>query len=1060
MERSTLNIGLVRPADATRTCARVKLRRHLNVPNQLRHLCALRRAAFGFATSRRRAPLRRARLVGLLVVIVSLSSLSLGIGRARARPPDPGGAADGDDETTLGPRARVRRPDARVAGVAVELVVWRGGERDSSGDRIARRRALVEGRATYELRAPARAGQRLVLLDYAEVLREEPSDLDEIQIAGYVTGINERARTTITAVTIDGQPGAVRRQGLRRDIVIELPVGASEVELDYRVEVPHRYWPMGCVWRRCSLSGGVAPLPSEPAEGGVWLPSGGRVVSAVPWRVASARFGGVPSWEPGTTPSAAEAKALAGHELIVTQEALDPRAPIAYPSVFWGPRWRRVETWHRGVRIRVLHIDPRPGDHYPKEFVLHPLHDVAGHVLSIVEDALDAAAVVGIEAPPDSALTVVQGPLRSEVSMSHPSAVMISDHYLELFATKRLAKFHDLRVARSVCELISYAHFAGRHDPSTELWVSGAFGVALAQLWQRGRELRDEYAGDLLAAFTFIPSIDSFLYTGQASFSSAYFRGSEDEWPVRHHPLFFANALPSGRRIHEKLSDILTEAEIAEFYRGLGHNPDSDPQRYAEQIWGRELDWFFDQWLGPYPEVDYAITKVAKTRREGGGWRYEITVLRDGELPLVEPVQLYVVERGGARHYLVWNGEAAPGADLLDQPSRAEHVFVVETERRVSSVRLDPRARLVETSRIPTSAGNRGDNNDPLFNNRVPKQGRFVYAGFHLAFEASEFATAQTTQAKLSAVDAGFSFIASARRDVGRSARFGMFTSRETVVGGDARFYVSLGPKRNRQYRRWTLAFGTSVSWLLAGGLDQAGGLRMVESAQLSHNTTKFSFWPERGHRVYGALAAAQTIRTDGAPDHRFILQLDGGWRQFWPLARNHVLATAIDAAMVIPIASELEFRSLQRGGGEAGLIGFTGNELFGRAIARGLIEYRHMIIDDLRLPLFNLVHVRAFTGALFGGVASLSSCDDYSGWFGRNSWYGQVGYGLGSRFEWFGVSPQLIRMNVAVPIGRRTGVRCLGETLPDYLGEVQGVEDYAPLLPPLTINFTYSHLF
>ena len=774
----------------------------------------------------------------------------------------------------------------------------------------------------------------------------------------------------------------------------------------------------------------------------------------------SVRFGAVPTWEPGTKPSALEAKALAGQELVVTSEALDPRVPIAYPSVFWGPKWRRVEAWHRGVRVRVLHIDPRPGDQYPKEFVFHPLHDVAGHVLSITKDALDTAKVLGIEAPPDSALTVVQGPLRSDVSMFHPSAIMVSDHYLEMLATKRLAKFHDLQVARSVCELISYAHFSGRHDASTELWLSGAYGVALAQLWQRGRELRDEYAGDLLRALTFVPSIDSFLYTGQASFSSAYFRGSEDKWPVRHHPLFFANELPSGRRIHEKLSDLLTTEEIAAFYKGLGESPDNDPERFAEEVWGRELGWFFDQWLGPYPEVDYAISDVRKTRRPEGGWRYEITVLRDGELPLVEPVQLYVTERGGERHYLAWSGEAAPGESLLDQPSRAEHVFAIETKRRVSSIRLDPRARLVETSRIPTSAENLGNNNDPLFNNRVPKQGRFVYAGFHLEFEASEFATAQTTQAKLSAVDAGFSFIASARRDVGRSARFGVFTSRETVIGGDARFYSSFGPKRNRQYRRWTLALGTSVSWLLSGGLDQAGGVRMVESAQLIHNTRKFSFWPESGHAAYVGVGAAQTVRTDGASDHRFVLQLDAGWRQFWPLAHNHVLATALETSVVVPLASELEFRSLQRGGGEDGLIGFTGNELFGRAITRGLVEYRHMLIDDLRIPLFNLVHVRSFTGALFGGVATLSSCDDYSGWFGRGSWYGQVGYGLGSRFEWFGVSPQLIRMNIAVPIGRRTGVSCLGETLPDYLGEVQGIEDYAPLLPPVTVNFTYSHLF
>src|SRR5690606_14182315 len=103
---------------------------------------------------------------------------------------------------------------------------------------------------------------------------------------------------------------------------------------EYRVEVPHRYWPLGCVRRRCSLSGAVAPLPSEPAHGGVWLPTGGRVVTPVRWTVERVRFGAVPDWIPGTAPTPEQDKALAGQELIVTRVAVEPRAPIGYPSIF------------------------------------------------------------------------------------------------------------------------------------------------------------------------------------------------------------------------------------------------------------------------------------------------------------------------------------------------------------------------------------------------------------------------------------------------------------------------------------------------------------------------------------------------------------------------------------------------------------------------------------------------------------------------------------------------------------------------------------------------------
>jgi hypothetical protein len=1015
----------------------------------------------------------------LVIVVLALAWLAMARGLAHAGPgPEPTAGLEptAGPEPTTGPEPElepteplavpesvIRQPasEAQVREVRVDLTVWRGGDQPPGRKRVPRRRAEVDGLAVYELAAPAVAGQRLVLLDYAEVLRDEPTQLDEIAVSNYIAGPIERSRTVVVSVHAgDGTPLTSVRRGARRDLVVELPAGVSEVAIAYRVEVPHRYWPLGCVWRRCSLSGAVAPLPSEPALGGLWLPAHGRVVTPVRWVVERARFGAVPDWVPGTAPNEAQDQALARQELIVTREALEPRAVIAYPSIFWGPRWHHTKLWHRGVEIRVLHISPRPGEHYPDEHILHPIPDVAGHALAIASETLDIARAVGIEPPPDSALTLVQGPLRSDVSMFHPTAVMVSDQYLELLATERFAKFHDVQLARTLSDAIAYAHFAGQHDPSTDLWLTGSLGVALAQLWQRSRELRDEYAIELLASLSFVPAIDSFLYTGQAAFSSAYFRGSEDLMPVRNHPLLFANELPTGRRIHEKLSDLLTDTELGRFYATLVADPQSDPVRAAERAWGRELGWFFDQWLGPYPEVDYSIAEVRSTRREGGGWHHEITIVRDGDRPLVEPIQLYAAERGGAEHYLVWNGEAEPGASLLAQPSLVRHQFVLDTDRRLDVVRLDPRARLVETSRTPTSATNRGDNNDPLFNNRHPGSARFIYTGVGVSVAASELATASSPETRLNAITAFFAFEASLRRDLRRSGNFVIFTDPETNVGGSMAMNLFMGQKRNRQNRRLRLRLGATVAWLNESGLDRAGGLRVVEDLRISHDTRKFTRWPERGHFISGGVGVAQTIRLTGEKDHRASVDFDFGWAQMWPLAHTHVLASLLEVSVVVPIGSELEFRNLNRGGGIGGLSGFTSNELFGRAVARALLEYRHVILDDLRIPLLNLIFVRTIGGALFGGVSTLSECDSYAGWFGRERVYGQVGYGLTAQVQWFGVLPQFFRVDAAVPIGRRSGQRCLGQTLPDYLGEVQGIDDVSRLLPPFNINVTFNQPF
>ncbi|NVB41722.1 hypothetical protein G6O69_28065 [Pseudenhygromyxa sp. WMMC2535] len=968
-------------------------------------------------------------------------------------------------DTAVSPRARAEGGrEVEVAAVKLALEVWRGGDRPPERRRIPRRRAEVDGRVTYELREPARAGDRLVLLDFAEFMSGAPKDVDEIALSTYIAGPAERARTRVhRAVDGDGQTLSYRREGSRRDLVVELPAGAHAITLEYSVEVPHRYWPLGCVWRHCSLSGALAPLPSEAAQGGVWLPAEGRVIAPARWEIESLRFGAVPDWVPGTTPTKEQRDGLGGQELFAAGEATDPRAAIAYPSVFWGPNWKHDELWHRGVRIRVLHLERRPGDRYPDEALLNPIRDVAGHVLAIAQENIDLAGALGIEPPPGSELVVVQGPVRTDVAQFHPTVVTVSDQYLELLATKRLAKFHDLMVARSVGDLLAYGHFAGRQGASTEVWLPSALGVALAQLWQRQRDLRDEYAADLLASFTFVPAIDRFLYTGQAAFSSAYFRGSEDEMPVRYHPLYFANELPTGRRIHEKFLDLAGEGAIARFYADLVAAPEDDYERVAERAWGRELGWFFDQWLGPYPEVDYAIGDVRHIELPTGRWRTEIDIIRDADRPLVEPVQVYLVERGGQDHYLVWNGEAEPGEGLLEQPRWHRHTFVIETQQRVEVVRLDPRRRLRQSSRSPVGRNNRGDNNDPLFNDRTPAKSRFLYTGVGLSLAASEFfAQGTPPQTRINAVTAFLAFEASLQRDLRKTANFLIFTDRETNVGGSASLNYYFGKKRNRQRRQLRLRTSASVSWLNRSGLDTEGGVRLTETVRLTKDTRRFTLWPERGHVLTAGISSSQTIRTGGASDHRYSLDLDAGWTQLWPLAHHHVLATRLDTSIVIPLFSDPEFRTLNRAGGIGGLTGFTGNELFGQGVALAAVEYRHVIVDDLRLPLLNLLWLRTIGGALFGGTATLSSCEGLDGWFGRGSWYGYVGYGLSARMQILGVTPQFFRVDASVPIGRRTGQVCLGETFPDYLATSQGrpAEDAEKLLPPFSINVTFNQPF
>lgn len=937
--------------------------------------------------------------------------------------------------------------DLQIEAAHVDLAVYRGGEARPDGETIPRKGAWVQGEVTYALARPAREGETLVLLNFAESMPEEPTELVETALETYIDGPFDPG-----ALILEGYEHVqgVTRAGPHRDVVVTLPAGATSFTLRYAVDVPKRYWPFGCVERRCSLSGAIAPLPSVPARGGRYLPEGGRVVAPVRWTVGSAALAGDPTRRPGAKP---DARTLARpYEVVVVG---GDGSASEYPSVFWGPRWFRATTIHRGVSIEVLHMLRRPSAQVPDERFVQLRRDLPGHVVQISREMIDLVTTVVRPQTPGSAITVVQGPLRSQVAEYHPDAVLVSDQALQIFPSERFTKFHLMVIARAVADMLMQREFRGTHDPSTDAWLHGTLGFALATLWRRARDTRDEFAADILRNLTFMPAVDRFLYTQQASFSQSYFRGVDDAPELRNHPLWFSHELPTGRRIHEKLSDTAGPEALDGFYRRLTKNPRVDPIDAAERAWGRSLGWFFDQWLGPYPSVDYLVKRV-DTQRVGEGWAHEIEIARNGERTVIEPVQVLVTERGGKTHHLIWNGQVRPDAESLDDEPRAgSHVFSLHTTKKIKSVRLDPRSRLVQIPQAPH------DNVDPRFNDRHPPLFRFLYTGAGFSLAASEFLNANTVAARFNAVTGFASFEGSLRRDLRATGHAQIFRDRETVIGGGIATNAWFGGKVNNQRRRARVRVGLTTSLLNAQSLDPRGGLRFIERVALVDDTRRFGWWPARGRLLSVGVSARHTLRVDGeGTDDRHDVIAGASWTQLWPIAYDHVIATSIGTDILVPIRGEPEFRGLLRAGGIGGLSGYSADEIFGRASVLALLEYRHVYVRDLDINFAHLAYLRALAGTISTGVATMSSCDSYRGWFGKESYYAHVGYSLGGYLSILGVTPQLTKLELSVPLVRRSDVQCLGQTLPDYLAEVQGLPTADPLLPPFSLNLTFGQNF
>lgn len=108
----------------------------------------------------------------------------------------------------------------------------------------------------------------------------------------------------------------------------------------------------------------------------------------------------------------------------------------------------------------------------------------------------------------------------------------------------------------------------------------------------------------------------------------------------------------------------------------LSHVTEEDLRAVAEEVSGRDLDWFFDQWLHTTHTLDYAVGEVEVEETEEG-WRTRVEVLRRGEAWMPLTVQI------------------GPERVTLTSRSRRQVAEVV-TGARPSEVLLDPDALLLD----------------------------------------------------------------------------------------------------------------------------------------------------------------------------------------------------------------------------------------------------------------------------------------------------------------------------------------------------------------------------
>ncbi|MCH7496791.1 MAG: BamA/TamA family outer membrane protein [Candidatus Marinimicrobia bacterium] len=156
--------------------------------------------------------------------------------------------------------------------------------------------------------------------------------------------------------------------------------------------------------------------------------------------------------------------------------------------------------------------------------------------------------------------------------------------------------------------------------------------------------------------------------------TAAYRSESENAYRV--------NAYRKASLMLESLKYLVGEADfelgMQNYYRqwALKHPTEFRFRREMELATGRELDWFFDQWLHTSGYLDYALTKWRQRPSSNGGYEVDVTLKRKGNWEA--PVVVEVVTRSGQHVRETWTEfrHQTTGTLTLHSPEKVRHVIL------------------------------------------------------------------------------------------------------------------------------------------------------------------------------------------------------------------------------------------------------------------------------------------------------------------------------------------------------------------------------------------------
>ncbi|MCA9575505.1 MAG: hypothetical protein H6726_25895 [Sandaracinaceae bacterium] len=646
-----------------------------------------------------------------------------------------------------------------------------------------------------------------------------------------------------------------------------------------------------------------------------------------------------------------------------------------YAPVFGARRLYAQPVVHRGARVtlyatRPWYVTPPDGAQG-----LDALRDLArpdrlGPLRRAVVDALDTLALSGTRGvrPPRAALLV---PSRSELAGNAPSMLLVSDRAFEVLPVRAVLEYQERAVKRAFLRESVSARARRLDGPRDAGWAADLRAVWLTDLDARRREVALSTPQELLSFAAFNPAIDQLLYAPQVTFVDVYFGRVAEPDLFRDDPVQARWVHARGRLVLEYVRDALGEGErLATLARALLHEPRA--ARFVLASVGFD-DAAVEQLLAnPRLPVNYALGEITSVRRETG-YVHRVEVIRQGaERP--ESVPVRVRDREGNVVTVSWDGGDARGT------------VEVETPAPLRTVWIDPLGRRPESAAV--AGGHPARDNTNRLPLRPPILQRFepTYAG---------------------GLGLAVSFGVFRKYDLENSAVVDLNLYPRSY-GGSLRYVRSFGRTRDLNHRVASGSAGLAVERVLSLRRDGEDGTRYSVFGGVAYNDRRYYLDPRHGQSFSAGLRFAWVEGDAGRAGAAVSFSLHGNvtrspsWR--------HAFIFVVDAAGVLGTTLEGQLQGI---GGPSLLRAYEYTELLGKGRALAVAEYRLTALADLHINVFHAFYLREVQLAIFTGLGVVAQSDD-----GRAlAPAAEVGAGVRLHFEYGGVQPSLLSLDVGVPL-------------------------------------------